>query len=301
MRELNIYGGNAWEIDFGRPGPIVAVVGGIHGDEKTGVQVVRRMVAMGEQHLLDIRAGRLWLIEANPEAIAIAVRAIKREGRLWDLNRMCIESILSSNARVPEIMRVKALIKLLIRADIVLDLHATTLETAEPFMMLQPRPDRRALELISCFNVSKIVYDPHFIFGCGEPVSLDEYISRMGKVGLCYETGWAQDTSRVSQVLDEVLDLLRFLGMLRQHTSLPIIRPQQTLYELERAVILGESGFRWYNGTGYHNLQTFGSGETIGWHGDDPVVVSTDSMTVFPKAPDRWEVGKPVCYLAKKL
>lgn len=66
----------------GKPGPLVLVVGGIHGNEPAGVQAIRTVLRRLEQEGLAL-AGRLVGVAGNLEALRRDVRFVER-----DLNRM---------------------------------------------------------------------------------------------------------------------------------------------------------------------------------------------------------------------
>lgn len=284
---------NVWKISSSLPGLIVAIVGGTHGNEKTGIEVVKRLIARFLSGELVLLRGELLLALGNPRAIEKNQRG-SEEGA--DLNRCFTHTSLTGSSEVYEECRARELALALKSTKIGIDLHATN-KPSTPFIVSQAALTRESARLCQQLGAKIILTDPNWIFA-GEPVTLDEFFARNHGIGLCYETGLAEDTSRVDEVECEILTVLATLGLIA--FELPPSPRSQSFYELTSAIILRDAGFRYADGFGTYNFQPIQAGELIGWKGRAPCRATEDGVIVFPKLPSLWRVGSPVGYLAKK-
>jgi predicted deacylase len=115
--------------DSGRPGPHVALVALMHGNEIAGAILLDRWLREG----LSPERGRLTLVFANPDAFASFDRDDPTASRFLeeDMNRIWAPDILSGPPRSREVRRAQALLPLFATVDLLLDLHS---------MLLQPVP-----------------------------------------------------------------------------------------------------------------------------------------------------------------
>lgn len=293
MNSVTEVANHAWKIASTLPGLIVAIVGGTHGNERTGIEVVKRLYERFLTGELKLLQGELFLALGNPRAIEKNQRG-SEEG--VDLNRSFTRAILTSSSTAYEEDRARELALALKSARIGLDLHATN-KPSTPFLVSQATLTKEGERLCHHFSAEIILTDPHWIFA-GEPVTLDEFFARNKGIGLCYETGLADDTSRVDEVEREALNFLTALGMLKFKRA--ATRKPQAIYELTNAMILTEAGFRYAEGMGTHNFQPVQAGELIGWKGRAPYRATEAGVIVFPKLQTLWHLGSPVGYLAKK-
>lgn len=274
-------------------GPTVAVVGGVHGNEKTGVAVVESLRALFASRELVLRIGRVLLVIGNPRAVA-EDRRYSADGA--DLNRQFTDAALHEEPTTYEGNRAQLLAGELAHVNIAIDIHATSKPSA-PFVICQRPPDAAGRRIIRWLGVERLIADPQLVFGGGEPVTLDEYVTRHGGVGVCYETGFAADMSRVDEVRGEVLNVLMDLGMIEGWPTGRLVRKE--LFELTRAFRLTDRGFAWETDMGAFNFQPVESGQVIGWHGAEPEAADASGVIIFPKARDLWQVGQPLGYLAR--
>lgn len=99
-------------------GPTVVVVGGTHGDEPTGAEVIEPL------RKEPVQSGTLYTVMANIEAIKIKKRFVRE-----DLNR-CFGEIgkdIDKNNLSSEKKRAEELKEIYAQADIFIDIHGTIL------------------------------------------------------------------------------------------------------------------------------------------------------------------------------
>ena len=122
-----------WKFEGPEAGPCIVVLGGVHGNELTGIEVVKRMVDQFKSGDLELIRGTLYLALGNLEAIEQGVRASAVD---HDLNRMFTKSNLEGEPQdFYESRRGQELAPILREADICLDLHATN-KPSDPFICI---------------------------------------------------------------------------------------------------------------------------------------------------------------------
>jgi len=154
-------------IDGNREGKTIAVVAGVHGNEKAGVEAIKSLLPF------KINQGRLIFVIANEKAIEKNVRFIET-----DLNRLF-------NCKTPETMEKRIANKmkpLLNQADAMLDLHSSFSKDTFPFCICEENSVEVAKQL-----PGKIILTGLTKFHKG---STDEYMYKHGKIGICIECGY---------------------------------------------------------------------------------------------------------------
>ena len=291
MLEQKIEG--IWTREGVRAGKTLTIIGGTHGNERTGTEVVLKLKAMIESGALTIERGTLNLILGNPRAIEINERGSQP---FHDLNRSYSTDLLS---REPdgtyEDSRAREIAPFLAKSDVVVDIHSTN-KPSEPFLSCLHSSHHE--EVNRWFLCDKILADPNFIMG-GSSVTTDEYTEAHGGIGISYETGQASDTSRADDVMENILDLLSDLELIVHTSTMPTCLRE--MYELVEPIILTKDGFQFAQGFGDHSWEPFFPGQVIGYLGESSLIACYNGMLVFPKITKHWEEGKAVGYLAKRV
>lgn len=219
-------------------GPNVLILGGVHGDELTGIDVMRRLLAtldlLNEPAGIfardDIR-GNLFVGFGNPEAI---VRCTRAASRGLDLNRSFTPHELDeapADTDRMDLRRARELAPLRLETDFLIDVHGTSTPSV-PFVCCgNDSPAHR--ELYSRLPVRYVLTDPHRVYtryerAGGELGTTDDIVNTRGGgawserhtgvrrgVAICYEAGQAQDIGggRMRAILAHVMDLVSSLGV----------------------------------------------------------------------------------------
>lgn len=286
-----------WCISSNAPGPTIGFVGGTHGNEAAGIAVVQRFHKAFRMGDLTLTRGTLMLAFGNPEAIALNQRSTA-PGR--DLNRCFRQSVLQTPPDDTfESQRAYELAHALKQVEIGIDLHATNLPST-PFLVVQELRDGPVAEALRFLDANILLTDPHWVFA-GEPNTLDEFFNReSGRIGICYETGFAEDVSRVIEIEQELLDLLRHFAVIE---GVPRVRPlpPKARHELVAALIPKHDGFVFADEETLANFRTVSAGSVIGYDENTPVIASHSGVLVFPKAKHLRFPDKPVGYIARHL
>ncbi|MFC1787966.1 succinylglutamate desuccinylase/aspartoacylase family protein [Patescibacteria group bacterium] len=292
---LKIIGDSIWQTKAQTPGPRVVILGGIHGNELTGIEVIKKLKNQIEANELVLERGELTLALGNLEAIKLNKRYTP-DGQ--DLNRQFYQEHLDGPIEsFYESKRAHELFPILQGVDVCLDLHATN-KPASPFVACARTGPRHNM-LIERLQVNKVLIDPNYYLG-GQAVTTDEYVFNHGGVGVCFETGYVKDTSRISQVYEMVLDILSDQKMISARTE-DDRNSDFDLFEIYKRVVLTDSGFKFAPNCGQENFEPFVTGQILGYHGQAAVVADQDGVIVFPKIKEHWRLNQPICYFAKCL
>ena len=290
---LESIGDGIWFADSGKPGPSVCVSFGVHGNERPPIDAGLKLCDEFESGKTELAAGRLLLLHSNPRATEIDDRW--SEGGV-DLNRCFHASVLARGPVLYEEQRARDLVAALERseAEVLVDFHCTV-EPGQRFLMQHPPVSNEAHARTFAFLRAEILLsDPDLNFGS---VSLDEWMSTRGRVGICYETGWVNDPANTADtVLGEMRNLLVGMGVVSGEAA---VFGGKSLLQLETVVFCEEDGFAWREGVG-RNLQALDGGVVLGAYASGKeLVLERDSVLIFPKKrPELVEIGKPLVYLA---
>jgi len=171
---LNEIGSSIWQEERPRPGPHVVVIGGTHGDERTGIEVVKTLLPLFESGEKTVEKGKLTLILGNEEAIQLVKRATLPE---HNLNRLFSEEHLAGPVLdFYESGRAHELARILATADISIDIHSTALPSM-PFLANLFGAKRE--KVYRWFDTDIVLADPNFILGRYR-ASTDEYVESCG-------------------------------------------------------------------------------------------------------------------------
>ena len=291
---MKVIGSGIWQVKGPRAGPHLMVLGGVHGDEKTGIDVVKKLHALFDAGEEQLSAGILTLVLGNEEAMQLNQRGTSVE---HNLNRMFTEKHLAGPVLdFYESRRAHELAPLLASADISIDIHSTS-SPSRPFLpcAFSPRHER----VYRWFRCDLVLTDPDYVLG-GERATTDEYVDSCGGAGICFETGFAGDTSRVLAVLESIRNILADLGLTSPVRPLSPPEPHYRVYRMVRRVLLTSDGFS-YIGKFPESFQTVQKGEIIGYHGTRPETAAEEGVIVFPKAREQWHSGHDIFFLARRI
>jgi succinylglutamate desuccinylase len=304
---IEIVGEGIWKCAGPKNGPTIVLFGGTHGNELTGIEVVKKMLREIESEQMTIESGILYLILGNPRAIERNTRGSEDHA---DLNRCFKKDVLHSVTpplnegegmggveTVYENERAKEIAKILVNADVSIDLHATN-KPSVPFLCCLA--DKNHEQVYRWFDCDRVLADPRYILA-GEPVTTDEYMDVQGGVGVCYETGFVGDLTRVEAVYGNVLNVLRDQKMLIDQGFAETQFENKHVFELTQRINLTEAGFRYADGRGKGSFEEFKEGDVLGYVDEDPFVAQYDGVIIFPKVPEHWKIGQPVMFLGKMV
>jgi predicted deacylase len=251
------------QLEGEKSGPVSVILGGVHGDERCGVEAL--LSVMADMRCENIR-GRVFYGFGNP-------RAIDSGKRCWetDLNRMFRKpsSMSISEKKTYEYGRAEYLRTYLDQADVLLDLHASFTEKSEPFAI----GEANAKDVVSCLPVYRVVSG----FDEVQPGGTDYYMNSIGKVGICVECGYSADSASVEVARNTIVSFLRSRG----HISGVVDSRSQTgirmyhLYKTRTDHFVLDRPFA--------DFEEIRSGEIIGTDGDMAIYAEKESIILFAR------------------
>lgn len=288
VRDPTLEGVTRISLDPSLPRPHIGILGGVHGNERCGVEVIRRL----ERDVADGRiaptAGTWVLIEGNPAAIEEG-RRFTRGGA--DLNRLFDLSFVDELPRErwsPEHARAHVLEPLLADLDALLDLHSATSPTP-PFAIINDVP--RAAELSRQLGFGFVTH------GWAAPGLLMDKVTigimqRVDRPAVSVECGPHDDPGTVDAAWDCALAFLRASAVL--DGAPPSGEP--TFLEVVEIISRPSEGFRFTRPL--HGLERIEAGEVIARDRIAELRVREPCYVLMPN--DEVPVGRDMVFLARE-
>ncbi len=284
-----------WEIKTNQPGKTVCILGGTHGNELTGIEVVKKFVSEFENEKLKLETGRLIFALSNPKAIERNTRGAEDH---QDLNRsFFLDVIERPGNETYEDKRAKELAPFLKQSDISIDIHSTN-KPSEPMFCM--KDDQEHKEIAKWFECPRILDDPKLVIGQGVNVTTDEYVDNNGGIGIAYESGAVSDLSKIGEVYKSILNIFRSEKMINDGVLVKDPQVKWESFQMEQAILLDKRGFSFAKDRGVSSFEPFSKGDLLGYYGQDELIAQFDGVIMFPKVKELFKIGKPVVYLAKQ-
>jgi succinylglutamate desuccinylase len=245
-------------------GPISIILAGVHGDEKCGVKALQKIMPS-----LEIECGTVYWGYGNLPAIEKEVRFTE-----VNLNRMFIELIVKEADKTSyEYKRAQHLKPYLEKADVLLDLHASSIPDGRAFAICESN----AADIVKYLPVDLVVSG----FDDVEPGATDGYMNSIGKIGICLECGYLSNEKS-----DDIAEksLLAFLKA-RGHISGEISRQEQSHICMYTIGYSGTDNFRLTRP--FDNFEKIEAGQLIGMDGQQEIRASKPSYILFAHNADK--------------
>ena len=299
-------------IEGENPGLTVVVLGGTHGDELVGINVIKMLLRHfnisgedgGALIKRDIVAGKIYIGLGNIAAIAINKRAA---GAGRDLNRSFIQKELDAPPLPedrPDLVRARELAPILVQADYLFDIHSTSSDS-QPFVCfgrLVPGHKR----LYSALPIKIVLTDPDKVLGADddleEPGTTDGYVLAHGGIPIVYETGLDTDVAKNVAVFNEILGLLCIVSSIPSDGELPVAQNEEpTVFKIAHNIAAKADRFAFEPNmkTGW---QAIIAGQLIGRYsnGDEERAPDT-GMLIFQRAEHKIIRGKNLFCIATEI
>jgi predicted deacylase len=248
------------EIQGELSGPASIIVVGVHGDETCGLEALREILPN-----LKIRSGAVLFCLANPKSVRIGQRYIDA-----NLNRLFRpESNLSSKEKASyEYTQVENLKELLIKADALLDIHASHTVDSPPFVICEPS----GIGIAGYLPVKLVVSG----FDRLQPGGLDYFMNSLGKIGICLECGYFKTGEAVRIAKDGILSFLKARG----HLDNDLVAGNQTRIEMTEMYVTKSNFVLAKNFSDFESIET---GQLIGTDGPDAVRADRKGLILFAR------------------
>ena len=261
--------------DVGDPdqGPTVVVIGGMHGNEHSGVFALHKIFEMLQRDQLKTK-GRLIGLAGNLKALAQRKRFLSRDlNRLWTADNMLrmVQNKLNGTTDDPEIKeqiilyeRIRNILNSGNGPFYFIDLHTTSAESI-PFVVINDTLSNRAFALDMPSHV--IIGIEEFIDG-----PLLSFMNEVGHVSIGFEAGQHDSLSSIENAYDLVWNAMHVTGLLDigsaprgngHYTRLKkAMEGEQMIFEVrERFEVQPSSVFKMK--PGFINFQKIHKGESL--------------------------------------
>lgn len=314
-------------------GPNVVIMGGTHGDEKVGVEIIKKCcdffglpdILKKNQNNCFSRSikGNLFLGIGNPTAVAKDKRGV--DGT--DLNRCFSRKHLNNKEKYvdPDYKRARELKPLLEQTDFLLDLHSTS-NPSTSFICFESSSFLHE-KLCKVASVEYLLSDPknpsvlsrpseisvlgttdYYVNNFGGSGYLSKKYEYEGGVGLCYETGQYKDFTKVKSVFTTVLKMIKKIGVISKdysnltNSTKSEDTQEQRLYQLTNCVQAKSKEFE-YKPTMDKGWKEITKGEVVGRYTDleKEVDAPESGLLLFPRNSKKIRFkGDALFYIAKK-
>ena len=185
------------------------VLVGVHGDEKCGVEALEKILPN-----LKIERGVVLFGYGNPRAIETTKRYTEA-----NLNRMFNgdEMLTTKEKESYEYQRAQFLKSFLNKADALLDIHASSIPKSKAFDICEANAE----EIVKFLPVDLVVSG----FDKVEPGGTDYYMNSNGKIGICLECGYIQDSQSAKVAEESIFAFLKARGHITNNLT-----PQKQSY-----------------------------------------------------------------------
>ena len=248
---------NIFNFTSNKEGLNVAVLAGVHGDEKSGIIAIKDIVENFE-----INSGNVIFIICNQKAIDENKRYIDE-----NLNRCFLKDKIKTNSYEENIAN--DLKEIISQCDICLDLHNSTSVESEPFIICE----RNATKYLDSINCKKVCYG----FDINEPGGTDYYMNMNNKIGICVECGYLGDENLdfVRNVISNFLSKTKNLEVTKY-----LIYNNKEFFELEEAYTSDEECEIYLN---FKDFEYIEKNMLIGnkLHSKEDIIIDENSYLLF--------------------
>lgn len=257
------------------PGPTVAVFGGVHGDEPTGIRTVRELASE-----LAIDRGTVHLVLGNPRAVETGERFTEE-----NLNRCFIKGYRGTSY---EAERARELLPVFDDSDALLDLHEHSDDYLGPFLICERESIKHA-ERIGAPVVS-------FGWAEAEPGGTESYMHENGKVGIGYESGpSSKPDENLPRAKNAVNAFLADFGLLRREVR-PNYHGTPRYIRVFRSIIRRSEDLRFARE--FRTFEALRPGEPILTDGGRRYVAGDDEVIIFPRP--KHPIGTELCVIGRE-
>jgi predicted deacylase len=270
------------------PGPSLAIVGAIHGNEQCGLRAIERLQKELSDGTLRLTCGTLFLVHGNP-----AASEERRRHTGVDLNRMFdyrFVDELSPSLWEREHHRALELRPIFEAADAVLDLHSATADTPAFAIASAVPASARFAEALGLGWVTTGWDGPGLL---GDQVLLAQ-MTRRNLPGVAVECGQHDDPRAPECAYRCARRALSYFGLTEPYSAPE--QPQITRLHVLAAIKRPSAGF--FFSRPLHGMQELTAGEEIGRDGHLLLSLCAPCVVLMPN--DRVAVGEDMLYIATR-
>lgn len=255
-------------------GPTSIILAGVHGDEKCGIEAFQNVLLN-----LEVESGTVFFAYGNPRAIQKNVRFTEA-----NLNRMFSDNVSDDAKASYEYQRAQFLKTYLDKAEVLLDIHASSIPDSRAFVICEPN----AKDIVRYLPVDLVVSG----FDDVEPGGTDYYMNKTGKVGVCLECSDGNDSTAAELAEAGVLAFLKARG----HITGDIEAQKQSYVHMFKKYYAKTDNFTLSRPLG--NFEKISKDYLIGMDGQAEVKADQESLILF--ASNGTKIGEEVFLLGEE-
>ncbi|HSX53522.1 MAG TPA: succinylglutamate desuccinylase/aspartoacylase family protein [Patescibacteria group bacterium] len=270
---------DVWVGDSGQSGNTVAIFGGVHGDEQTGIKVVEQ-----SKEVLNLDAGTVYLALGNPTAIAINKRATKPGNNLnrefKDLDSNYVDT--DPDTWPEEVRRAQQLLPLLRESRALLDLHDFSDPNGPIFIITEERG----------FGVARAIGAPIISSGwsTAEPGGSDAFMESLEKVGICYELGYKAEPEKVLERGHDAVARFLIANEMLEGNLPPLFTDPRFIHN-SRAFKRHTEDYELLLPRGTRTFDTLQKGQEIARLDGKVIEAQEGQVVIFPMSPESTPIG----------
>lgn len=271
----------AWMEKGAAPGPTVTLLGGVHGNEMVGVDLVKALLA--DIDAGNVASGTLKLALGNTQAILANTRKVLGDK---DLNR-CFGDAKGVTDTWKRATNIKTVID---GSDLLLDVHST-INPSDPFIGGLTIDHPMAKKILPKLGIKKLITGPGWGTPSGETLYADTYGASIGAFALTIEAGSIKDP-QTSLIVSRVRAMLKDLGVLSDEIVIDDTVPEIHEFEHYYAYknIIPDEGFEFVKP--FANFEFLPAGTVYATCGDQIFTTDRDSQMIFAKSKANMVIGE---------
>ncbi|HYB08951.1 MAG TPA: succinylglutamate desuccinylase/aspartoacylase family protein [Alphaproteobacteria bacterium] len=278
----------AVRITTGNEGPHVALFGGIHGDEVSGVHAIEKLLFDFFGGARALKRGRLTLVRGNELALAADRRYVKH-----NLNRLFRKDYGAAVDKASyEFARAQQLKTILENCDYFLDLHSAPI-AQEPFMVAE----QSVADFFARLGVPRIITGWSKFSSGAIGGDAENYASAHHAKSATLESGSHYEKRSIDVAYGAATALLSLLGLIAKTHEPPA--KQAEIIDMYAVLTKDFDDFRFTDAV--ENFQFLKKGDIFAHQNGRPLAVLEDSYLLIPMIPDQTKIGEEICYLGRKL
>jgi succinylglutamate desuccinylase len=243
-------------IDSQKPGPIITIIAGTHGDEICGVKAFKKVIPN-----IKLKKGKVYFILGNIKAIKINRRQYQ-----YNLNRLYKDDSLIDNKtkQTYEYKRSREIMQYLNNSEALLDIHSSMSKNSTPFAICE----KPFIKIAKVLPVKIIATG----FATIEPGGTDDYMFSKGKVGICIECG-----NHISDLSDynAIESIYRFLNYFNM-VDIPSVKIVN-VYSIYKT----KNNFKPIKS--FKDFEQIKKGNLIGYDGNKKIISKKDNFILFAR------------------
>ena len=280
---------DTWVYKSKKPGNTVTILGGVHGNESAGIQVVDSLKQLLKKEVL--KSGTLQLAYGNTQAMHASppVRSIHPK----DMNKSFGHPVLDENGKITfESLRANLLKGMLAQSDVMFDVHST-IKPSHPHIIVPNLKYPLAASMVNQIGIPTVITGKGLFPPSGDPIYTDTFTASCGGLGMTIEAGWSENPD-IGKIQTGIINALMELGILHGKPSPTAM--QAEYWDAYWNVIAGD-GFKFTKEFG--NFEKIQAGESFAESDGEPLSVETDSIILYPKS--KIVPAQEACIIAKKV